>query len=267
MGRISDLCQSTWVNEWAATGNEIPQEVRALTSGATQSSSWFELLYSSEYTTANEWARLPTGKLAARDLRNHYNKHGELPKAQMSVVRLVLRDVARSMSARYPRSKEEAAKPTPKQETIQIFADQIRSLQCAVDDNTPKELADWLRPGTDKSSVTKEHVSTRGQEVGRLSTHPTVPSSDLQEHSNTAGEIITGRRLSIFTPRSQELSTPIKHDTSSEALAYSKPHNSTDSTKITTSAHGSTREQDDAEWDLVTQEHEQDDVASHRCHG
>lgn len=160
MGRISDLCQSTWVNEWAATGNEIPDEVRALTSRATHSSSWFELLYSSKYTTANEWARLRTGKLAAQDLRTHYNKNGELPKAQMSTLKLVLRDVARSMSARHPRSKNEAAKPNPKHKSVQTFADQIHSLSCAVDD-TPEESASRLRPGTHKSSVTKAPMSSK----------------------------------------------------------------------------------------------------------
>lgn len=160
MGRISDLCQLIWVNEWAATGNKIPEEVRALTSGATHSSSWFELLYSSKYTTANERARLRTGKLAAEGIRTHHNKHGEFPKAQVSTLKLVLRDVAWSMSARYPRKTDEAAKPNPKHKTAQIFADQIHSLPCAVDD-TPEDLASRLRPGTHKSSVTKAPMSSK----------------------------------------------------------------------------------------------------------
>ena len=70
-----------------------------------------------------------------------------------------------------------------------------------------------------------------------------MPSSNFQKHSNTAGGIITGRQLSLVTPRSQEPSTPVKHDTSSEALAYSKPHKSIESTKSTNSTKitGSTK--------------------------
>lgn len=90
-----------------------------LTSRATHSSSWFELLCNSRYITTDESARLRTGKVAARDLRNLYDKHGELPKAQMSILMKVLRDVAQSMWARCPRSKDGAAKQIPKHKTAQ----------------------------------------------------------------------------------------------------------------------------------------------------
>lgn len=113
MGRTSDFCKLTWVNEWAATGDEIPERSSSIDFRSDSLQQLVRTLYRSKYTTTDEVARLRARKLAAQGLRNHYDKHGELPNAQMSTVKLVLRDVARSMSARYSKSKDEAAKPNP----------------------------------------------------------------------------------------------------------------------------------------------------------
>lgn len=109
--------------------------------------------------------------------------------------------------------------------------------------------------------------SAQDQGIHTLPTRPTAPSSEPQGHPSTAGDVTSGRQLSVVASRTQEPSTRVKHDTSSETLTCSKPRNcleptkGTESTKVTTPKHDLTREPDDAEWDLVTQEHEQDDVA------
>ena len=67
----------------------------------------------------------------------------------------------------------------------------------------------------------------------------------------------------------QESSAPqAKHDTSSESVECSRTHQSTEPSKntelnkATTSPHALTDQQCDAAWDLVTEDHEKDDVVS-----
>lgn len=161
MGRKSNICQAIWEAEWEVTGNGIPADVRALTLGATSVNRWFELLCESEYTTASECARLHAGMSAAEGIGRHHNKHREIPNEQMSVVKQVLRDVARSMSARFPKSKDEATKPDRKHKSIQVPAKPVLSDTHGAEDETPQKSAYQLRLEKLKSIVAPEHLSSK----------------------------------------------------------------------------------------------------------
>jgi len=161
MGRKSNICQAIWEAEWEATRNKIPADVRALTLGATSVNRWFELLCESEYTTTSECARLRAGVAAAEGIGRHHSKHRESPNEQTSVVKQVLRDVARSMSARFPKSKDEATKPDRKHKSIQVPAKPV--------------LSDTMVPKT--RHLRSRHTSSALKNLSQLLHQSTCPVS------------------------------------------------------------------------------------------